>query len=589
MRCPLMLLLCVLMVGCDAMQAGSMNLNHRVLAEKDSLFARKPVVGGNPIERAPLIAIVEWESPVEVTAVVKISDGERTWEQKVHQPAKGHRVALLGLRPGKNHQVRVVASTTDGQRKEESQRMVFKSPALPSSFPPIRKRLANAKKMEAGITLFAVNHWSKNKSILDYGYIIALDNEGEVVWYCKTDDRIADMRVMKNGNILYQHGSYRFAYEIDILGRDIRCWYADNLTVAPNDQAIAVDIDTMHHELAELPNGNLMTLTTEVQKFDAYPTSEVDADAEWRPAFVVCDSLVEFEPGTGKIIKRLHLTDLLDRKRFGYMALTGFWKDKYNDYFGEPTRDWSHANAFDYIPDEDAVLVSFRHLDCVMKVDWKSDRIRWILGDPNGWSREFLPLLLKPKGDIDWFYHQHAPHLTSRGTLMMFDNGNYRATPFDDVTHAPNNSSRIAEFRIDEAARTVEQVYEFGRQQGERFYSPFYGEAEVLPQTGNLLITDGGHIELADGTPSDDVPSERQWARIFEVTGGDRPEKVFEVDCASPLGSTYGWSIYRAGRYPSLYSPFQVHAPGLNEHVELFHRGRLEKRELAADQILVAP
>ncbi|GIW99852.1 MAG: hypothetical protein KatS3mg111_3185 [Pirellulaceae bacterium] len=544
----------------------------------------------NPIARVPLVAIIDVRTSTAVRAEVEVATGSRRWTQPFPgPPSTNFSFPVMGLSPDTVHRIELTVHATEGTERQTLTPFLFRTPPLPASFPPLHTTLARGGKMEPGVTLFAVNLWHESTSMLDYGFIIGVDERGEVVYYCHTEDRIADMRVLSNGNILYQHGSYRYAYEIDLLGRDYHRWVATNLTELPDDQSIGVEVDTMHHDLLELPNGNFMTLATELRHFERYPTSEFDPHAPWAPAYVVCDKVVEFRPQTGEIVDELPLTELLDRRRFGYMALTTFWKDKYEKLLPEPARDWSHANGLLYLPAENCIIVSFRHLDCVMKIDWQSKQIRWILGDPEGWGDAWQAYLLKPQGKLRWFYHQHAPQITPRGTLLLFDNGNYRARPFHPPVLAPHNRSRVVELGIDEQAMTVRQLFEYSGEPDAPFYSPFYGEADWLPQTHNLLITDGGRIELADGTPHDDVPGEHQWARIFEITRDDPPEKVFEVEVDSGLGSQYGWSIYRAMRVPNLWDGFHLDAPGVDEPVQVFQRERHESKLIPELDVLTSP
>ncbi len=546
----------------------------------DSLFAGAPTIRPNPIRRAPLIAIIEFESTQPVVPSLIISDGQREWEQPWSAtPSRRHRIAALGLRPNRQHTLRVKVVNSE-QESQLSQPLTFFTPPLPDDFPPLSTTVSQPGQMEPGLTLFSVNLWRDSVSLLDYGYLIALDNSGEVVWYCRVKDRVADIRILENGHILYLHGNYRYAYEIDVLGRDIRRWYADNLTEAPDEHAIAVDVDTLHHELFQVPGGNLFTLTTELVEFDKFPSSEHDPQAPWQPAHVVCDAVVEFNPITGQIAEQLRLLEVLDPQRFGYMALSGFWKDKYNARIDGKSRDWCHANALHYLADEHAILVSLRHLDCVIKIDWETKQIIWILGDPSGWGERWQPYLLKPVDGLQWFYHQHSPQLTPRGTLLMFDNGNYRARPFDPPTPATENYSRIAEYEIDQQAMTVKQVFEYAGAPDDSFYSPFYGDADWLPLTENILVTDGGHIESDSGLPQDDVPGERQWGRIFELTCDEQPEMVFEVTCDSGYGSPFGWSIYRASRIANLIDPFAIDPPAIGEDVLLFTRSAHRERSV---------
>lgn len=549
------------------------------MAATGKLFYTPPEIRSNPIKRVPLVAIVDIDATTDVTPTILVDDGQRQWEQPWPvEAANRHRIAVMGMKPDRLHKIRIRLTAADGTT-QTSEPLEFHTPPLPRNFPPLKVVKSDPDRMEPGLTFFAVNIWEERSSILNYGFILAIDELGEVVWFCDTGDRIADMRILSNGNILYQHGNYRYAYEIDILGRDIKRWVSSNLTVVPEDASVPVKIDTTHHDIIELPNGNLATLATELNKIEAFPTSEFDPEAPWEPAHVVCDAVVEFDRDTGKIVDRFELRKILDPKRFGYISLGSFWKDKYNHRINDLSRDWSHANALVYLEDEDAMLVSFRHLDCIYKLNWKTKEIIWILGNHGGWAAEFQKYLLKPKDeDFAWFYHQHSPQMTPHGTLMLYDNGNYRARPFKKAILAPQNRSRVLELRIDEESRTFETVFEYDGGEENRFYCPFYCEADSLPVTQNILVTDGGHVELADGTPNDDVPGERQWARIFEITRGPVPERVFEIKFDSGIGSKYGWSIYRAMRIANLYTRFRIDPPAVGEDVSLIRRARHQKR-----------
>lgn len=544
-----------------------------IAAGQERLFVRSPTIRSNPIERVPLVAIVDCDTQLDSLITLEIDDGQRQWKQPPVESlaaATAHHVAVLGMRPARRHSIRVHATARDGSRSETSEPLVFETAELPANFPPLKVTVAESKRMEPGLTWFATNLWIDDESMMDYGYIIALDAAGEVVWYCHTQDRIADMRVLDNGHLLYQHGNYRFLYEIDLLGRDVRSWYGSNLTEPPNPTSMGVAVDTMHHEVIEMTNGNFLTLATELIHVEKFPTSLRNANASWEPAHVVSDAIIEFQPSDGRIVRRIALADLVDRQRIGYLSLGGFWKDKYDHLLDAPARDWMHANGLVTIPGEEAVVVSLRHLDCLIKVDMASGTARWILGDPSGWKPPWQALVLQPVGDWPWSYHQHAPQWTPRGTLRIYDNGNYRARPFDKVVPARENASRIVEYEIDEGAMTVTQTFAGFGVPGDMFYCPFYGEADELPLTGNLLVTNGGHIEAEDGTPIDEVPGKRQWARIFEMTRVSQgpAEKVFEVICDSGLGSRYGWSIYRAQRLRPGFVDFDFMPPVSTERAE---------------------
>jgi hypothetical protein len=131
----------------------------------------------------------------------------------------------------------------------------------------------------------------------------------------------------------------------------------------------------------------------------------------------------------------------------------------------------------------------------------------------------------------------------------MYDNGNERASAFEERIPDSEAFSRAVEFEVDAEAMEVRQVWSYQGAEGERFYSSFLSDADWLPVTGNVLITDGARVTEPEND-TDDSP-DHQWARILEVTHTTPAETVFElvIDDDPPSG----WRVYRAGRLPSLY------------------------------------
>ena len=72
---------------------------------------------------------------------------------------------------------------------------------------------------------------------------------------------------------------------------------------------------------------------------------------------------------------------------------------------------------------------------------------------------------------------------------MMFDDGNFRASPFATSVLDQNNYSRAVEYQINEDTMEVSQVWDYGRtNEVDRLYVDHEGNAEPEPQTGNVLI-----------------------------------------------------------------------------------------------------
>lgn len=128
-------------------------------------------------------------------------------------------------------------------------------------------------------------------------------------------------------------------------------------------------------------------------------------------------------------------------------------------------------------------------LAAIVKIDRVSGQVKWILGKPDGWAEKYRPLLFRAEGDLQWFQHQHSPFPTSRGTLIVFDNGNYGTMPFTPPKPRAETFSRAVEYQLDPERRTVRQVWASAQGPGpDTVLSEAMGNAEQLPGTGNVLV-----------------------------------------------------------------------------------------------------
>jgi hypothetical protein len=219
-------------------------------------------------------------------------------------------------------------------------------------------------------------------------------------------------------------------------------WHAAN---HPDEEAnarvpegsIAVAAETFHHDIQEMPSGNLLALSTELRRIEDYPTAFDSPDAPRAPASVIGDVVIEFSRD-GAVVNRWKLMDMLDVYRLGYESLGGIW------------------------------------------ANWDYDELNWIPGNHGGWADSWTPYLLTPQGDLEWQFHQHAVEITDRGTLILFDNGNFRAMPPETAATPLESYSRAVEYEIDPEPMTVRQIWEYGSGQ-EIFYSPFISESDPLP------------------------------------------------------------------------------------------------------------
>lgn len=523
-------------------------------------FTVAPSLTANPNPAVPLAAIVNAETDEPAALLIEVSDGKGEWT--VPEPsvlATQHERPVLGFKPGRKHRLRVKARDQAGNVTAATHELEFETEPLPAGFPTVQATVSTPERMEPGVTFFALMRWPVGQPDENFGLVYAVDTAGEVVWYYRTDELTEDVHPLPNGNLLCGIGHNR-AVEMDMLGNVVKRWHASQ---HPNPKAVAkvpegsipVETETFHHEMIQMPSGNMMVLSTEMRRIEDYPADPNKPDGGAQPANVIGDLVVEFTPD-GSIVQQWKLMDMLDIYRVGYDSHSPVWNIwAYTEVKGG-TKDWAHGNSLFYNSADDSILVSLRHLDAVVKFSRQTGKLVWILGTHEGWKDPWKPYLLEPQGEVAWQYHQHAARITPTGTLMLFDNGNNRSWPPHKKQDGKDSYSRVVEYAIDDEAKTVRETWKYGGPGDEIYFSPFISEADPLPKTGNVLVTDGGRVRDKEGNPSDDIQGGRHWARIVEVTHTTPPEKVYELIIDNPdKESPIGWAVYRSERLPSLYAP----------------------------------
>jgi hypothetical protein len=508
----------------------------------------------NPDPRVPLVLVGELATDRPTRARVIFDDGERVTTLERWPELRAERELLvLGFHPATRYAVRAEVTDAAG-RTTVSPDFEWTTPPLPAGFPAIDVTVCRPERMEPGVTLIPAERWpGRGEPDRDFGALLALDEHGEVVWFYEAPHPISEAKRRANGNLLYYHGTRGNVVEMDVRGRIVRQWYTTRLpgTVAP-EGGIPIDAATLHHDVQELPSGNFLALSTELRRFESYPASEDDPSVPPAPARVVGDVILEYRPD-GTVVERWSVLDLLDPQRIGYESLdSGFWQGVYQNTPEEPLRDWAHVNSLHYDARDHVLIVSSYHQDAVFALDLATDELRWILGFPSGWGPRWQPLILTPVGDGLYPFHQHSARLTPQRTLLLFDNGKYRALPFAPKMPSEQSFSRAVEFAVDERTLGFRELWSYGGRPDEIFFTPFLGETDWLPVKGNVLVTDGGRVTRPDGRPGFHPAQGRKWARVLEVTHTTPAEVVFEVLLDEP---DRGWTVYRSERLASLYPP----------------------------------
>ncbi|MBT5939783.1 MAG: hypothetical protein HOG95_07625 [Rhodospirillaceae bacterium] len=484
-------------------------------------------------------------------------------------------IALTGLRANQRYSVNVTVADKSGSSTELPE-MQWQTDSLPGDLrdlPRFDVVSATPDGMEPGYTLLSLRRrpvtrmiWHtprQRKFLRDYSLLVALDNEGHVVWYYQSDFRISGIQKLSNGNLFFHTADYR-SIEMDLCGDIKTTWFASRRPAGPVEGGISIDADSLHHQPHETPDGNFLCMSANARTFEDYPTSDTDPDAPRETKQVVGDRIIEFS-GDGEVVWQWDAFDNLDPYRIGYDTFSPFWHVR-----GFPDHvDWSHGNGVTHDQVNGGVIVSLRNQDAFIKIDRESGEIVWILGPLEGWDGPQKSKLLQPVDpNIRWTWHGHNPRVNSDGSISVYDNGNYQHRPFDPPLKPSESYSRGVEYMVDESKGTVEEVWASTHDDSEdKVISWAMGDCHRLPNTGNRLVIDsfcapeGPVLDVQGKITVDDFQWKEwdrskwhmsdfcYWGRIREYGAGNKI--MFEVHVRDP-DDIVGWEVFGGARVTSL-------------------------------------
>ncbi|MCP5152652.1 MAG: aryl-sulfate sulfotransferase [Ectothiorhodospiraceae bacterium] len=337
--------------------------------------------------------------------------------------------------------------------------------------------------------------------------LVATDVLGAVVWYHESPGRGGDsqatlLRPVRGGTFLVidsdRAAQSQVLREIDLVGNTIR----ETNPVAINFKLAASGrdpINSFHHDAVRLPDGRTAVLTY-VERFleDVQGPGLVP---------VVGDAILVLDTNWD-VVWTWSAFDHLDqsRKALGDSRCLADGSAGCLITIAPEGNDWTHGNSLHYTPDDGNLVVSLRHQDWVVKVDYRdgagSGAVVWRLGREGDFT--FV-------SDDPWpeFSHQHDARLDG-GLLSVFDNGNMR------VQALGGGNSRGQVLAIDEQAMTVEPVLNLDL----GHFAPFVGSAQVL-RNGNLHVNvgaidpgPGGYSQSVELHPSGPGVFYNTWAAL---------------------------------------------------------------------------
>lgn len=419
------------------------------------------------------LALFETDAPTAVTVTVQGDDAASTVTYAVPASGTHHEVPILYLYAGRENRVTLAAG--DGRETV----LAVETEPLPVDFQAYDLVVSEPAAMEPGLTLCI--------ACFEDSYTALIDARAQVRGYLSHRRMAHGTTVvpLADGHLLATGDEYRqYPYNMTSL------WEFDWLGKVYKEYEVPNGI---HHSLAERADGDFLAASNARDLFASGTREDV--------ALVV-------DRATGAVTTSYDFRTILDETRAPYHHFDP-------GILHAPNVDWMHMNAVVDDPERGALIVSSPIQSEVVAIDAATGAIQWILGSPDGYggASSFLAdKLLAPVGDgFEWSWGQHGVELLPDADgnpdtldLLLLDNGPVRSFTEAGAVAAADDYSRAVVYRIDVAARTVRQLWTYGKERGSDGYSTFLGDADFLPATGNVLVDFGGQLRV-DGAPVDDI------------------------------------------------------------------------------------
>ncbi len=387
----------------------------------------------------------------------------------------------------------------------------------------------------------------------------ATDLNGNVIWsysYAQTgtggsgtaQDFVQPVQLLPNGHFLVQlsylsstpqhngqtvlPGTLDEVREVDLAGTTIHDTKAAQVIAALNAnvtlsaELAGITLGSLHHDVLALPNGHMVLLFSGLKGVNIDPAITGLGGVSYSgQTNVLGDVIVDIDPN-GNPDWVWNAFDHLDVTRVPWPA---------------QFPDWTHSNAMLYSSTDGNLLLSVRHQNWIIKIDYHdatgTGNILWRLGKGGDFT------LNGGTDPTDWFYAQHGPNYftsntTGNFTLGVMDNGDDREFPGVPVGHCVSAGSTAATslcystmsvFQVNESNMTALLTEKY--QPTPAIYSFFGGDV----------------TELSNGNRQVVFSSPVGGSQVYEVSGPSGSEQVVWQ------AVTRRTNQYRAERIPSLY------------------------------------
>lgn len=479
----------------------------------------------------PQVALYSMYLPQPGTVTVQFGTdtgyGLETWAQSSPSTPVNYggqvNVEVAGMRGSTHYHMQAVVTLDNGITYKDSDH-TFATGTTPQTT-PVQISTPNGQTPQPGIELF---------DSISPGFqaeAFATDLQGNVIWtYGFTGspvDYLYPIKPLPNGHFLLlisnlssqpqvasTPGTIDVVREIDLAGNTIH-----ELSIAALNQSLAAQGKNLtllgfHHDVLSLPNGHMVLLTTTMKPYTNLPGY----------------------PGTTNVLGDV-LVDVDQNDNPDWIWNAFDHLDINRHPFKFP--DWTHSNALLYSKDDHNLLLSMRHQNWILKIDFQDGQgngnILWHLGEGGDFK------LLGGTDPVDWFYAQHGPNYFSPNTTGVFklgvmDNGDDRIDASGKVCGGPGGVpcySTVPVLQVDETAMTATLLFHY-----------------IAPPS--LYNSFGGNVNLLqNGDINADFCATPTGSQILELDPTQPTPQVVWQAITPP------YQQYRSLRIPSLYPGVQ--------------------------------
>ncbi len=397
----------------------------------------------------------------------------RNTDTRVIEAGTSTNFFVAGMLPGTTYQMRHVLSDGTG-----SEPLTFTTGSLPAtlSFPAFTVTGPGSGSDQSEDIIFH----QRARFASSIPNPLATDLQGRVVWYYDVTNsgltfNFPIQNLVPGGTVMVTGAdssvpapsARNVVREIDLAGNPLR----ETSIAAINAQLTSMGHDIIYsftNDVRRLPNGHtaVIGVTEHTVNVNGTPTDYVGMmiivlDDNFQVAWV-WDGFDHLDVSRGPVLGEV----LFPGSTEPTAVVPRF-----------PAVDWLHINNVDWSPADGNLVLSVRHQDWVIKIDYArgegDGHVVWRLGAGGDFT-------LNSEEDDAWFSHQHNAHYIDDHTLVLFDNGNTRRAS----DPAANNRGQV--WALDETSMTATPVVNVDL----GVYSDRVGSAQRL-SNGNYYFTSG--------------------------------------------------------------------------------------------------